>query len=280
MWPLETIGSFCMNLLYAVFLGVLQGITEFLPISSSGHLALAERFFHIEQAGLTFDICLHMGTLIAVLIYFRTDLLQLTLAFLGHDKSEQAPQRRRICFYICVGCLPAVIAGVLFGDFFETLFRDPISIAFTLSAAGFLLWLSEKKGSKIRTDTDMTIKDAIIIGCAQAFALIPGVSRSGSTMTAGLFLGMTRSSAALFSFLLSAPIIFGAGIYKVPEVLAKGLNQNEIIFYLTGFVSAALSGYLVIAFLMKFVRTNSLAVFAYYRYCLSAVVIIALLLEY
>lgn len=271
---------FLMNLLYAVFLGVLQGITEFLPISSSGHLALAEHFFKIEQAGLTFDICLHMGTLIAVLIYFRKDLLQLITAFLGMDKSAEAPQRRRMCLYICVGCIPAVIAGVLFGDFFETLFRDPAFIAFTLSAAGFLLWLSEKKGAKIRTDKEMTLKDAIIIGCAQAFALIPGVSRSGSTMTAGLFLGMNRSSAALFSFLLSAPIIFGAGIYKIPEVLSKGLDQSEIIFYLTGFVSSALSGYFVIAFLMKFVRTNSLAVFAYYRYCLSAVVVIALLFGY
>ncbi len=269
-----------MNLFYAVFLGVLQGATEFLPISSSGHLALAEHFFNIKQAGLTFDICLHMGTLIAVVVYFRNDLLQLIIALLGKDSSSEAPQRRRMCLYICLGSIPAVVTGLLFGHIAETMLRGPASIAFTLSAAGFLLWLSEKKGTKVRTDKEMTLKDAIIIGCAQAFALIPGVSRSGSTMTAGLFLGINRSSAALFSFLLSAPIIFGAGIYKMPEVLSKGLDQSEIIFYLTGFASSALSGYFVIAFLMRFVRTNSLAVFAYYRYCLSAVVVIALLLGY
>jgi undecaprenyl-diphosphatase len=269
-----------MNLLYAVFLGVIQGATEFLPISSSGHLALAEHFFQIEGAGLTFDICLHMGTLIAILVYFRVDLLQLIIAFIGKDSSPEAPQRRRMCLYICVGCVPAVAAGLTFGHIAETMLRGPVTIAFTLSAAGFFLWLSEKKGAKIRTDKEITLKDALIIGCAQAMALIPGVSRSGSTITAGLFLGLNRSSAALFSFLLSAPIVFGAGIYKIPDVLNKGLDQSQIVFYLTGFISSAISGYFVISLLMKFVRTNSLAVFAYYRYGLSAIVVVALLLGY
>jgi undecaprenyl-diphosphatase len=128
--------------------------------------------------------------------------------------------------------------------------------------------------------SQISFRDAIIIGFCQALALIPGVSRSGSTMTAGLFLGLDRPACARFSFLLSAPIIFGAGIYKVPEIVAQGLNQSEIYFYLTGFLSSALSGYLVISLLMKFVRTRSLAVFAYYRFFLSALVVVALLMGF
>lgn len=269
-----------MDLFYAVFLGVIQGATEFLPVSSSGHLALAEAFFQIEQAGLTFDIALHMGTLIAILIYFRKDFYSLLLAVLGKGLENDVKQGRRMFAFICLATIPAVVFGLLFGHAAETYFRGPATIAFTLSAAGFCLWLSEKKGNRSRSFSGITLKDAIIIGFSQALALIPGVSRSGSTMTAGLFLGLDRPSCARFSFLLSAPIIFGAGIYKIPEILNKGLNQSEIIFYLTGFFSAAISGYLVIALLMRFVRTRSLAVFAYYRYFLSAIVVIALLLGY
>ena len=269
-----------MDLLYAVFLGVLQGATEFLPVSSSGHLALAESFFHIEEASLTFDVALHIGTLIAILIYFRKDLMLLVLAALGQDRSEEAPQRRRMVLYICLATIPAVVFGLLIGDAAESTLRDPATVAFTLSAAGFFLWLSEKKGSKTRQYSSITLKDALIIGFAQALALIPGVSRSGSTMTAGLFLGLDRSSCALFSFLLSAPIVLGAGVYKIPEIFQQGLDQSQILFYLTGFFSAAISGYLVIAFLMRFIRTRTLAVFAYYRFFLSAVVVIALLLGY
>ncbi|MFH1215386.1 MAG: undecaprenyl-diphosphatase UppP [Pseudomonadota bacterium] len=269
-----------MNLLYAAFLGILQGATEFLPVSSSGHLALAEAFFHIEEAGLTFDIALHMGTLIAILVYFRQDFTDLILALLGRSRSEEALQRKRMCLFICIATIPAVVAGLLWGHAAEQYFRGPVTIAFTLSAAGFFLWLAEKRGSRIRDYSSITLSDTLIIGFSQALALIPGVSRSGSTMTAGLFLGLNRSTSARFSFLLSAPIIFGAGVYKIPGIFSQGLDQSEILFYLTGFFSSAISGYFVIALLMRFIRTKSLAVFAYYRFALSAVVVIALLLGY
>ncbi|MCB2181697.1 MAG: undecaprenyl-diphosphatase UppP [Desulfobulbaceae bacterium] len=269
-----------MHLLYAALLGILQGATEFLPVSSSGHLALAETFFHIKEAGLTFDICLHMGTLIAILIYFRKDFYSLFAAVLGQGSANEIQTGRRMAVYICFATVPAVVFGLLFGHAAENYFRGPATIAFTLSAAGFFLWLAEKEGSRQRNFTRITMKDAVIIGFCQALALIPGVSRSGSTMTAGLFLGLDRPACARFSFLLSAPIIFGAGIYKVPEILGQGLNQSEIFFYVTGFLSSALSGYLVISFLMKFVRTRSLAVFAYYRFFLSALVVAALLMGF
>lgn len=269
-----------MNLLYAAFLGVLQGATEFLPVSSSGHLALAEHFFHVEEAGLTFDIALHMGTLIAILIYFRNDFYALLLAILGKGSRQETEQGRRMFLFICLATIPAVVFGLIWGDAAETYFRGPMTIAFTLSAMGFFLWLAERKGTRHRIFAKISLKDALIIGFSQALALIPGVSRSGSTMTAGLFLGLDRPACARFSFLLAAPIIFGAGIYKVPEILNMGLDRNEIFFYLTGFFSAAISGYLVIALLMKFVRTRSLAIFAYYRFLLSAVVVIAMLLGY
>ena len=269
-----------MNLLYAAFLGILQGATEFLPVSSSGHLALAEAFFHIEEASLTFDIALHLGTLLAILAYFRNDFFSMGLALIGKDASADATQRRRMAIYIALATIPAVVAGLLGGHAAETLLRGPATVAFSLSAAGFFLWLAEKIGNRQRSYGAITIKDALIIGLAQALALIPGVSRSGSTMTAGLFLGLNRSACARFSFLLSAPIIFGAGIYKIPKIISLGLNQSEILFYVTGFVTSAVSGYLVIALLMKFVRTKSLAVFAYYRFFLSAIVVIALLLGY
>ncbi|MBI5557612.1 MAG: undecaprenyl-diphosphatase UppP [Deltaproteobacteria bacterium] len=269
-----------MNLLYAAFLGVLQGATEFLPVSSSGHLALAEAFFHIEEAGLTFDIALHLGTLAAILAYFRSDFCWMALAVAGRDTSGEARQRRLMALYIALATIPAVVAALLWGELAETRLRGPATVAVSLSAAGFFLWLAEKRGTHQRGYGAITVKDALIIGLAQALALIPGVSRSGSTMTAGLFLGLNRSGSARFSFLLSAPIVFGAGIYKIPEIVRQGLDQNEIFFYLTGFLSAAVSGYLVIALLMKFVRTKSLAVFAYYRFFLSAVVVAALLLGY
>ncbi len=268
-----------MDLFYALFLGFVQGATEFLPISSSGHLLLAEHFFHIEQAGLTFDVALHMGSLIAILIYFWRDFYLLARAAFFLDSGPEADRRRRQALYICLATIPAVVAGLLIGHAAETMFRKPWLVAINLSVAGYFLWLAEKKGDHSRSYKAITLKDAIIIGLAQTLALIPGVSRSGSTMTAALFLGLDRSGAALFSFLLSAPIVFGAGIYNLPKIMAKGLDQSGIVFYTTGFFSALFFGYLFIAFLMKFVRTRSLAVFAYYRFALSALVFAALLLR-
>ncbi len=270
-----------MDILYAIFLGFLQGATEFLPVSSSGHLVLAEHFFGIEEAGLTFDVVLHMATLFAILAYFRKDFGHLILALFGRFNSERGPEQRLMAIYICCATVPAVVVGLAIGDFAETTLRSPAIIAFTLSAAGLVLWYAERVATRTRTFAEMSFKDAMIVGCCQALALIPGVSRSGSTITAGLFLGLQRESAARFSFLLSAPIVFGAGSYKILKLITgPGLESGQLSFYVAGFLASAISGYGFIALLMNFVQKHSLAVFAYYRFFLTALVVCALLLGY
>ncbi len=263
-----------MNLLYAALLGILQGITEFLPISSSGHLVLAESFLDVEQGGLAFDVALHLGTLLGVVIYFRRDFLQMFTALVNpRNQGEESREQRLLAFYICLGTLPAVIAGYLLKDAAETAFRAPVLIACTLAGAGLLLLLADRLGKHHRGMKTLALADAVFIGVAQAFALVPGVSRSGITMTGGLLRGLNRMAAARFSFLLSAPIILGAGIYNLPAIINQGSTPGQQGFYLAGFLAAAVSGYLVIAFLLRFVQTHSFAVFAYYRFALAALVL-------
>lgn len=270
-----------MEILYAIFLGLLQGATEFLPVSSSGHLLLAAHFFGVEEASLTFDVVLHLATLAAIFAYFRRDLAGLLLAFFGSYGPERGPRERRVAFYICYATVPAVIAGLLLGDYVESLLRSPLLVAATLSAAGLMLWLAERRGLRQRSFSSLGFWDAMIIGCAQALALVPGVSRSGATITAGLFLGLNRVAAARFSFLLSAPVILGAGSYKVLKLFSgPGLESGQYLFYVAGFVASAISGYAFIALLMRFVQTHSLAVFAYYRFFLTALVLSALALGF
>lgn len=268
-----------MNTFHAIFLGLLQGATEFLPISSSGHLALAHAFFGTKEVGLPFDVALHMGTLLAVMTYFRDDFLMMGKSVLFfHDKTSELINLRKLVAYICFATVPGVIAGLLFEDAAETFLRHPAIVATSLTVAGLLLLWGDKSGKHTRGFRSITLIDALLVGTAQAFAIIPGVSRSGSTMTAGLFRGLDRQAVVRFSFLLSAPIIFGAGIYKIPEIIQQGLTGDQLGHYVAGFISSAVSGYLFIAFLMQFVKAKSFAIFAYYRFLLSAIVIIALLL--
>ncbi len=264
-----------MNFLYAIFLGLLQGVTEFLPISSSAHLALVEFFLGIEEAGLVFDVVLHLGTLLGVVIYFRRDFILMFTALAWPQKlGEETRRQRLLALYICVGTIPAVVAGYLLKDVVETVFRAPILIAASLAGAGLLLLLADKMGKHARSMKSLGLADAVVIGLAQAFALMPGVSRSGITMTAGLMLGLNRMSAARFSFLLSAPIILGAGVYNLPEIIRHGSQPGQLGFYLAGFIAAAVSGYLIIAFLLRFVQSHSFAVFAYYRFIVAGLVLL------
>lgn len=263
-----------MNFLHAIFLGLLQGATEFLPISSSGHLALVEHYFGIEEAGLTFDVALHLGTLLGVMVYFRRDLMMmLTAVVLPGKLGEDLKDHRLLAFYICLGTMPAVIAGYFLKDAAETVFRSPYLIAGSLAGAGVLLLLADKMGKHLRSIKSIGLIDVAVIGLSQAFALMPGVSRSGITMTAGLVRGLNRMSAARFSFLLSVPIIFGAGVYNLPDIINQGSEPGQQGFYLAGFIAAALSGYFVIAFLLRFVQSHSFAVFAYYRFVLAGLVL-------
>lgn len=267
-----------MDFLCAIFLGVLQGATEFLPVSSSGHLVLAETFLGIRQAGLTFDVALHLGTVSAILVYFRDDFLMMAKALFTsrQERDEEAEEMRRLALYICIATVPGVIAGLLFGKAVETTLRHPGVVASTLAGVGVLLLLAEKKGERSRELQSITLKDALLIGLSQAIAIVPGVSRSGITMTTGLFRGLDRPAVARFSFLLSAPIILGAGVYHIGEIVRQGSNAGQFWFFVAGFLSAAVSGYLFIAFLLQFVRTRTFKVFAYYRFVLAGLVCLAL----
>jgi len=264
-----------MNFFYAIFLGLLQGVTEFLPISSSGHLALVEFFLGIEEAGLAFDVALHLGTLVGVLIYFRRDLFMMfTAVFNPRKLGEESGTHRQLAWFICLGTIPAVIAGYFLKDAAETVFRSPFFIAATLAGAGLLLLYADRAGKHLRDMKSIGLVDALLIGLFQALALMPGVSRSGITMTAGLMRGLNRMAAARFSFLLSVPVIFGAGVYNLPDIIRQGSAPGQLGFYFAGFITAAISGYLVIAFLLRFIQSHSFAVFAYYRFLLAGVVVL------
>jgi undecaprenyl-diphosphatase len=268
-----------MNFFHAIFLGLLQGVTEFLPISSSGHLALVQFFLGIEEAGLSFDVALHLGTLLGVLIYFRRDFFMMLTALVNPGVlGEEAGRQRLMALYLCLGTIPAVIVGYFLKDAAETIFRSPFLIAATLAGAGLLLLLADKAGKHSRDMKSIGFADVILIGVFQAFALMPGVSRSGITMTAGLLRGLNRMSAARFSFLLSVPVIFGAGVYNLPDIIRQGSEPGQLGLYLAGFFAAAVSGYLVIAFLLRFIQSHSFAVFAYYRFLLAGIVLLTQIL--
>ncbi len=260
--------------LSSILLGLLQGATEFLPVSSSGHLILAESFFKIRQAGLAYDISLHMGTLLAILVYFRKDWLAMLGACLRlSSRASEDTENRRLLVLVIIATIPAAVAGVLLEDYAESTFRVPLLVACTLAGVGALMLYADRSGRRERGLKSLTMTDAVIIGVAQAFAVIPGVSRSGSTMTAGLFRGLDRPAAARFSFLMSAPIIAGAGLVNGLKLLHTGLAPGQASFFLTGFVASALSGYAFVAFLMRYLETRSLALFCWYRFALAAVVV-------
>ncbi len=266
-----------MDYIDAMLLGLVQGATEFLPVSSSGHLALAQYFWGLQEAGLTFDVALHMGTLAAIFLYFRNDFLLMGRAALAPGSvDEKLRQGRRVLLCVCLGTLPAVAAGLLFHEVAENSLRAPAMVATTLAVIGLVLLLAERFGSRTRDFASLTLRDALLVGLLQALAIVPGVSRSGITMSTALFLGLNRTAAARFSFLLSAPIILGAGVLKFPQMLSQAGTGGELGFFAAGFGVAAVSGYLFIAFLLRFVQTRSLAVFAYYRFLVAGVALAVL----
>jgi len=261
-----------MEILYGIILGLVQGATEFLPVSSSGHLALAEYFFNIREAGLTFDVFLHLGTLVGLAAFFRSDIAMMfrALSSPGQRRGDGI-DGRKLLFFLVVATIPGAVAGLLLGDLVETRFRDPASVASTLALVGVVLLAAERVGRKRVALAGMGWFQALAIGAAQALAIFPGVSRSGATMSCALFLGLSREAAARFSFLLSGPIILGAGLVKLPEAVHAAGN-GSLGLYAGGFFAAMISGYLFVAFMMRFVRSHSLDVFAWYRIALAGVV--------
>jgi len=257
----------------ALILGIIQGLAEFLPISSSAHLALAPWILHWPDPGLAFDVALHFGTLVAVLWYFRAEWLALLVAAkdIGLKRRVETERERRVLFLI-VATIPGAIAGLALEKQAESTFRDPRLVAIALIVMGILLWGVDRYAARDRTLATMRWSDALFVGLAQMFAIIPGVSRSGSTITAGRGLRFNREDAAVFSFLMSMPIIAAAAVLKMPQAIREqGLSAPMI----TGVLASAISGWLAITVLLRVVSRHSYGVFAVYRIILGVAVLIA-----
>jgi undecaprenyl-diphosphatase len=260
-----------MTVFQALVLGIIQGLSEFLPVSSSAHLALAPWLLHWPDPGLGFDVALHVGTLVAVLWYFRAEWVALAAAALRvvAKRRAETDEERRVVFLI-IATIPGAIAGLALEHQAESTFRDPRLIASVLIVMGVVLWLVDRAAAKDRLIGTMRWTDALLIGLAQMFAIIPGVSRSGSTITAGRALRLTRESAAVFSFLMSMPIIAAAALLKVPHVLkTEGLSAAMLV----GVIASALSGWLAISVLLRLVVRRSYGVFAAYRIIVGLIVL-------
>jgi undecaprenyl-diphosphatase len=268
------------TIIQPIVLGIVQGLGEFLPISSTAHLILVPYFFNWPDPGLSFDVALHVGTLIAVIAFFWRDWIEIFVNVLIPKRinvqTSGTMYPKNLLWFLVIASVPGAFFGFLFDDYAEHAFRNPILIALTLSIIGLVLYLVDKYATHKKDMNDITLKDSAIIGLSQAVAIIPGVSRSGATMTAGLSLGLSREQAARFSFLLSTPIIFGAAILKVPHLMAGGITMPIML----GIITAAISGYLAIKYMLRFIQKVGYAPFFWYRLALALLVIFVYYLRY
>jgi undecaprenyl-diphosphatase len=266
-----------LEIFQSIFLGIVQGFTEFLPVSSSAHLSALPQILGIKSVflnSLSFDIALHAGTLLAVVVFFWKKITGLFKGFFGgllSKKLRKAPDFR-LSINIIIATLPVIAAGVLLKDKAEGIFRNPVYTGSALLLFGILLWAADIAGKK-RKDTDkISIIDSAVIGLAQVLSLVPGVSRSGITITAGLFAGLKRQDAAEFAFLLSIPAIAGAFVFKLKDIIHTGAGNNTLILA-AGFIASAIAGFAAITFLISFVKKNSYFPFVLYRFALGAFII-------
>jgi undecaprenyl-diphosphatase len=268
-----------VNMLHAVVLGALQGCAEVLPISSSAHLIIVPWLLKWPESGLTFDVALHLGTFIALTLYFRQDIVEMMAAFFEALSSRSlGTPAKRLPFLIIAATVPAAVVGKLFEHQVEDLFRsNPLLIALALIIFGLLLGIVDIAGSKRLLLNEIKPASAMTIGLFQCLALIPGVSRSGITITAGLMLGFTRESAARFSFLLSLPIVAGAALLKTLHLAKHGIPAGEVAPMLVGIVVSAITGYISVAFLLKFVQKRSISPFVWYRVVAGGIIISAVI---
>lgn len=261
-----------MTLIQIIVLALVQGLTEFLPISSSAHLILVPVLSDWPDQGLAFDVAVHVGTLSAVVWYFRQEVMRMTTDWVGSVRQRQQVGDSRLAWAVIWGTLPVVVAGLLFHDLVDTVLRSPVVIAWATIGFGLLLWLADVVGQRQRNEHDLNWRDVVVIGVAQALALIPGTSRSGITMTAGLFMGLTREAAARFSFLLSIPTILMAGGYKGLKLLEQSLAVDWLAMGL-GIVLSALTAYLCIHLFLKLLERIGMFPFVLYRLVLGAVLL-------
>jgi undecaprenyl-diphosphatase len=261
-----------MTLIQLVVLALIQGLTEFLPVSSSAHLILGSKVFGWPDQGLVFDVATHLGTLFAVLVYFRHELIEMAKAWLGPVCNDADRRHRAMVVYLAVASIPALLIGFLAHDLVEFYLRDVRIIAWTTIGFGLALWLADAIGSKQRSLEEVNLKSALVIGVAQAFALIPGASRSGVTITAGRFLGFSPDAAARFSFLLAIPVVAAAGGFGVLRV-ATGNAQIEWVQFVLAMVIAAVAGWVCIAAFLALLKRVGLMPFVIYRLLLGAVLL-------
>jgi undecaprenyl-diphosphatase len=262
-----------MGLGYLVLLAVVQGLTEFLPVSSSAHLILLPRLLETVDQGLRFDVAANTGTFLAVLVYFRRDLAEMTVAALSTEGDAERMAKRRLAWLIALASVPVLVCGFLFRDLVATLGRDPVLIAATSIFFGLLLGLADRLGRRTRAIHDVTIKDALFVGLAQALALVPGTSRSGITMTAGIAANLRREEAARFSFLLAVPVGAAAAAWEAIGFVRGGEYAAWWQLLLVVALSAVV-GIAVIHFLLGFLRRRTLIGFAIYRVVLGLVILV------
>jgi undecaprenyl-diphosphatase len=257
--------------LQAALLGIVQGLTEFLPVSSTAHLILARAFFgyDAEQFGLSFDVACHVGTLIAVLVYFRTEIARMIAAIpLIFDPARD--EDARLVWLLVLGTVPAVVAGLAFKNPIEASLRTVPVAATALAVGAILFFVAERVGARVRSERSLTMMEAFWIGCAQAVALIPGVSRSGATIVVALLIGLRRAGAARFIFLLSIPAILGAAASEAPKMIRSGLGGDLVMLFAIGLVTSAFVGYAAVKYFIRYLANHSLDVFAWYRLALAA----------
>lgn len=267
----------------AVILGIIQGVTEFFPVSSTAHLRLIPWALKWTDPGLTFDVALHAGTLAAVLGYFFMTWVRVIAAGFGahvdihtgkHLSGPALQQQRRVLWYLVLATIPAAVIGLLFEKQVETTWRNPLIIAASLIGIGVLMAIADRNPAQKKDFVEVGLGDSLGIGVSQALAVIPGVSRSGITITTGLFAGLTREAAARFSFLLATPIIGGAALHKFHEVhKSGGLPPGMVAPFAAGVIASAVVGLLSIALFIRFLRANTLRFFVYYRIILGLIVI-------
>jgi undecaprenyl-diphosphatase len=274
-----------MPLYQAIVLAIVQGLTEFLPVSSTAHLWLIPWIMHWKDPGLTFDVALHAGTLVAVLVYFWRYWLEMTKMVLGMSEGRDSSrpvaagsltplgENRQLFWFLVIATIPGGIAGFLFERAADEQLRSPLIIGVALIVVALVMWAGERMGSRDVSLDHVGLLDSIIVGAAQAFAVIPGVSRSGSTMAAGLFRGMNRETAARFSFLLATPLIAGACLKKGLEIHHHGLPGDMQMPFLVGIIVSAIVGYAVIAVLIRYLERRTFAIFIVYRVILGMILL-------
>ena len=267
-----------MTVIQAIVLGIVQGLTEFLPVSSSGHLVIVPKLFGWPAPSVTFDVLLHLATLVAVCVYFARELVVLGSAFVAPRRLPAAEVKagRRLVLWIVVATIPAGLAGVLLGDFFESLFSSTLAVGIFMILTAVLLTIADfvaDRMTRVRVLSSMTLVDAVVIGLFEALAIAPGISRSGATMSSGVYLGFGRESAARFSFLISIPVILAAGLLKVGSI-ASGASSGDLAAYVAGALAAFLSGLAAVSLLLRFLRTHRFRVFAVYCAVVGVLVII------